>query len=572
MKFQMKGNGEGWRRGGVDANYGNPQVLGSETCGTQCEAKAKGKGERQRRKAGEAARSKGIMEIRPYGMNRFWEAKPATSGRPAAPTAHRNLPFAGGAQVERHYVRHEGCGADLGAELVCGGGSGQGGFQGGEFGGEAGPIFGAFFGGDGSGGVGVILKDSGAKFGGDALEFILRNQIEEIGEGIVSHEVRAGFGGCAGVEIRIVEIEALGFHAVEQIFVVRESGVEAFHEQELGLRGRSAEFERAERADFRKNADEEGEEAFAGAGSVVASAVIFFVTGAGKIVEKLLLRHGRNVVMDFVPFEHPGDFRGLGDERADVVAVGIEGAIEIAEDAAERDAVGFLKGALEQRRGDFEADEIAVGVGGVALLGDFEDVEAEFGFQVRGGIVFVGGDEADFLFDFRVEKRDGAIDGDAVAVIVGGEVGERAEGEGVLVEVAIGFGIAKKSVDKITAAHVVREVAEEMAAVRVVAHVLDDGTAVGEGVGFAEIVGRGVWKMCFEDGEDVLRPGGIDDGFVREDRICRERRGKSEREQESSDDANNRHGAGMGAQVFDYSRGEKGGAAFVERERRGELR
>jgi len=164
------------------------------------------------------------------------------------------------------------------------------------------------------------------------------------------------------------------------------------------LRGGRAEFQRAERADFGKDADEEGEEAFAGAGTVVDAAVIFFVAGAGEIVEKLLLRHGRNVVMDFVLLEHPGDFGGLWDEGADVVAVGIEGAIEIREDAAERDAVSFLEGALEEGIGDFEADEIAVGVGSVTFLGDFEDVKTEFSFEMGGGIVFVRGDEADFFF------------------------------------------------------------------------------------------------------------------------------------------------------------------------------
>jgi len=140
-------------------------------------------------------------------------------------------------------------------------------------------------------------------------------------------------------------------------------------------------------------------------------------------------------------------------------------------------------------------------------------------------------------------------------------MGEGAEGEGVFIEVAIGFGVAEVRLNEIAAADVMREVAEKMAAVGVVAHVLNDGAAVGEGVGFAEIVGRGIWKMGFEDGEDVLRPGGIDDGFVGQNGICGERDAERESEQEGSDGASDWHGDGMGGQVFDYSRGEIGEGA-----------
>ena len=95
--------------------------------------------------------------------------------------------------------------------------------------------------------------------------------------------------------------------------------------------------------------------------------------------------------------ELPGDFCGAWNQSADVVAIGIDGFIEIAEQGIEFDAVGFLEGALEKRLGNLETDEIVVGVGGVALFGDFEDIEAKFGFQMSGGILRVGHHVAVFL-------------------------------------------------------------------------------------------------------------------------------------------------------------------------------
>ena len=61
------------------------------------------------------------------------------------------------------------------------------------------------------------------------------------------------------------------------------------------------------------------------------------------------------------------------------------------------EAVGFFEGAIEERLGDFEADEVVVGVRGVAAFGDFENVEAEFGFDVGERVVLVGDSGTEFL-------------------------------------------------------------------------------------------------------------------------------------------------------------------------------
>jgi hypothetical protein len=58
------------------------------------------------------------------------------------------------------------------------------------------------------------------------------------------------------------------------------------------------------------------------------------------------------------------------------------------------------------------------------------------------------------------------IGGDAVAVVVGRVVGESAQGKSVFVERC---GIADKLLDEITGANVMDEIAEQMAAERIVA-------------------------------------------------------------------------------------------------------
>ena len=88
---------------------------------------------------------------------------------------------------------------------------------------------------------------------------------------------------------------------------------------------------------------------------------------------------------------------------------------------------------------------------------DFENIEAELGLQVGDGIFGVGDDVAVFAAQVRIENRDGAIHGDGVAVVVGGVVSERAEREGVFVEI---LGVAEKRADKIGGTNVVDDVAE----------------------------------------------------------------------------------------------------------------
>ena len=59
-----------------------------------------------------------------------------------------------------------------------------------------------------------------------------------------------------------------------------------------------------------------------------------------------------------------------------------------------------------------------------------------------------------------------------------------------------------------------RQVAEQLAAERVIAHVLDDRAGIGMRVGLEESVGRGGRKAAKKEGFEVGLPSGIDDGFM----------------------------------------------------------
>src|ERR1700693_2526237 len=122
-----------------------------------------------------------------------------------------------------------------------------------------------------------------------------------------------------------------------------------------------------------------------------------------------------------------------------------------------------------------------VAVGGVAPVRYLQNIESKLGLYVRQRILLVGNRVAILLFQFWVQDRYRAIGAHAVTVVVGGVVSQRAEGKRIVVEV---LGIAQQSQDKVSAPHIVRQVAEEKTSVRVVAHVLDNGSAVGIAVCF----------------------------------------------------------------------------------------
>jgi hypothetical protein len=93
---------------------------------------------------------------------------------------------------------------------------------------------------------------------------------------------------------------------------------------------------------------------------------------------------------------------------------------------------------------------------------------------------------------------------------------QRAECKGVLVK---RLGVANERDNEIAAADVVRQIAEETAAEGLIAHVLDDASAVGEGVRFNQLLRRGRGKTLQQGLLERVFPNGVDNGLVREDGV-----------------------------------------------------
>ena len=81
-----------------------------------------------------------------------------------------------------------------------------------------------------------------------------------------------------------------------------------------------------------------------------------------------------------------------------------------------------------------------------------------------------------------------------------------------------------------------REVAEEGAAIRVVAHVLNDGAAVGVGLGATQVFLRGLRIFFQKQGLDVALPRRVDDGFMRKDGVGLRRNGPCQENAEQADE------------------------------------
>src|ERR1019366_6542426 len=76
-----------------------------------------------------------------------------------------------------------------------------------------------------------------------------------------------------------------------------------------------------------------------------------------------------------------------------------------------------------------------------------------------------------------------------MSVDVGNVVGERSQSESVLVEI---LRIAEHRQNEVTGADIVCEIAEDMITEGIVANVLDDAAAVGIGMGFYQVLRRGI--------------------------------------------------------------------------------
>ena len=132
--------------------------------------------------------------------------------------------------------------------------------------------------------------------------------------------------------------------------------------------------------------------------------------------------------------------------------------------------------------------------GGVAALGGLKDIESELRLGVGSRIVGIRYQLSEFPAQLRVEQRNGPVHGQRVAIIIGGIVRQRSQSESVLIEV---LGFADQVEDKIAAPDVMRQIAEELAAERIIPQILNDAPSVGESVRFGQLV-RGGRRESFE--------------------------------------------------------------------------
>src|SRR6266404_2076526 len=169
---------------------------------------------------------------------------------------------------------------------------------------------------------------------------------------------------------------------------------------------------------------------------------------------------------------------------------------------------------------------------------DFFDLENEFVICVENAVAI-------FLPQARIQNWNSSIDAEAVTVVVRGVVRKRAEGERVLNDV---FGVPQQRKDEIAAADVMREVAEEGAAIWVVAHILNDRAAVSVGLRPAEILFGRLREFLPEERLDMRLPSSIDDGFVRENSVGMNR---SRQHQQNGDLANHDYSSASKKMIHD---------------------
>src|SRR5690348_8677952 len=123
----------------------------------------------------------------------------------------------------------------------------------------------------------------------------------------------------------------------------------------------------------------------------------------------------------------------------------------------------------------------------ITLLGNFKYIESEFRLRVRQRILLVKNNVAEFVPQSWIEEGLGAICCQTVAVVIGRVVRKGADRKSVFVQILC---VPKQGLNEIPTPYIMRQVAEKMASIGIVAHVLDDRAAVGIGLRFAQLIFR----------------------------------------------------------------------------------
>src|SRR6476661_4132351 len=112
------------------------------------------------------------------------------------------------------------------------------------------------------------------------------------------------------------------------------------------------------------------------------------------------------------------------------------------------------------------------------MLGDFQDIEAKFGFDMRERVILVRYAVAKFLFKLGIEEGHGTIGSHGMPCDICGIVRECAQRKSIIIQRLRFARVAEERKNKITASHIVGEIAEKDAPVGVIAQVLNNGAAI----------------------------------------------------------------------------------------------
>src|SRR5271166_61387 len=100
---------------------------------------------------------------------------------------------------------------------------------------------------------------------------------------------------------------------------------------------------------------------------------------------------------------------------------------------------------------------------------------------------------------------------------IGHVVGKGTECKRIFVQI-VRFG--DKRENEIAAPNIVREITKELAAERIVAHVLNDGASIGIGMGLLQFLRSRAGKALQQQRLDPIIPCCIDNRFMRQDRVA----------------------------------------------------
>ena len=91
-----------------------------------------------------------------------------------------------------------------------------------------------------------------------------------------------------------------------------------------------------------------------------------------------------------------------------------------------------------------------------------------------------------------------------------------------------------------------KQIAEQLAAERIVAHILDNAAAVCVCVRLDQLVRGRIWESFQQQRLDILIPSAIDNRLMGQNRICVERRSYRKNEEARKKTAHGKDAAGLG--------------------------